>query len=123
MRTQNVPKTFQLATNYRSHTGIVNCAHSVIELITRFWPDSIDTLVPEKGIVEGLKPVFLNDWDSDSVRYVSFFLLSNPFSHSCFITRSNFFSVKGAMTLWSTCKSGLKDIHQREPYRIWGPTM
>jgi len=99
MRTQNVPKTFQLATNYRSHAGIVNCAHSVIELITRFWPDSIDTLAPEKGIVEGLRPVFLNDWDSDSVRYVSFFLPFSPYSYSCFIHRSNFFSVKGVMTL------------------------
>ncbi|KAF5377280.1 hypothetical protein D9615_006447 [Tricholomella constricta] len=71
-RPQNPPKTFQLATNYRSHAGIVNCAHSVIELITRFWPYSIDTLAPEKGIVDGLKPVFLNGWDTDNVRYEQF---------------------------------------------------
>ncbi|KAG1718094.1 uncharacterized protein EDB91DRAFT_1231737 [Suillus paluster] len=30
------PTMFQLAINYRSHGGIVNCAHSVIEIITRF---------------------------------------------------------------------------------------
>ncbi|KAG6859929.1 hypothetical protein C0995_001823 [Termitomyces sp. Mi166 len=71
-RSQSAPKTFQLATNYRSHSGIVNCAQSVIELITRFWPYSIDTLAPEKGIVDGLKPVFLNGWDDDNVRYVTF---------------------------------------------------
>lgn len=68
----HAPKTFQLATNYRSHAGIVNCAHSIIELITRFWPYSIDNLAPERGIVEGLKPVFLHGWDDDSVRYEQF---------------------------------------------------
>ncbi|KAG5646925.1 hypothetical protein DXG03_002001 [Asterophora parasitica] len=71
-RPQTTLKTFQLATNYRSHAGIVNCAHSVIGLITRFWPDSIDSLAPEKGIVDGLKPVFLNGWDTDNVRYEQF---------------------------------------------------
>ncbi|KAG6919462.1 hypothetical protein DXG01_005721 [Tephrocybe rancida] len=77
---QIAPKTFQLATNYRSHAGIVNCAQSVIELITRFWPYSIDTLAPEKGIVEGLKPVFLNGWDEDNVRYEQF-LFGSSGSH------------------------------------------
>lgn len=69
-RPRHSPKTFQLATNYRSHAGIVNCAQSVIELITTFWPYSIDTLAREKGIVDGLKPVFLSGWDADNVRYV-----------------------------------------------------
>ncbi|KAG6879012.1 hypothetical protein C0992_005839, partial [Termitomyces sp. T32_za158] len=68
-QTQSPPRTFQLATNYRSHSGIVNCAQSIIGLITRFWPYSIDTLAPEKGIVNGLKPVFLDGWDDDNVRY------------------------------------------------------
>ncbi|RDB28998.1 TPR and ankyrin repeat-containing protein 1 [Hypsizygus marmoreus] len=77
---QNSPKTFQLATNYRSHAGIVNCAHSVIELITRFWPNSIDLLAPERGIVEGLKPVFLEGWDSSNVRYEQF-LFGSSGSH------------------------------------------
>jgi hypothetical protein len=51
---------FQLAVNYRSHGGIVNCAHSVIQLITNFWPYTIDKLAPEQGLVDGLKPIFLN---------------------------------------------------------------
>jgi len=53
------PKMFQLTVNYRSHAGIVNCAHSVVSLITRFWPDAIDILAPERGVVDGAKPVFL----------------------------------------------------------------
>jgi len=66
------PRSFQLAVNYRSHAGIVNCAHSVIELITQFWPHAIDNLVEERGVIDGLKPVFFNGWDEDSVRYEQF---------------------------------------------------
>ncbi|KAK0440419.1 uncharacterized protein EV420DRAFT_1650550 [Desarmillaria tabescens] len=46
------PEMFQLAVNYRSHAGIVDCAHSVIDLIMMFWADSIDRLSPEMGILE-----------------------------------------------------------------------
>ncbi|TCD62368.1 hypothetical protein EIP91_006977 [Steccherinum ochraceum] len=66
------PETFQLITNYRSHNGIVGCAHSVVALITEFWPHAIDTLAEEKGIVDGLKPVFFSGWDKDTVRYEQF---------------------------------------------------
>ena len=66
------PMVFQLAINYRSHGGIVNCAHSVIERIMHFWPDAIDSLQPERGVVDGLKPVFFSGWDQDTVRYEQF---------------------------------------------------
>ncbi|KII86508.1 hypothetical protein PLICRDRAFT_44106 [Plicaturopsis crispa FD-325 SS-3] len=71
-KTIEPPKSFQLAVNYRSHAGIVNCAHSVIELITEFWPYAIDILAQEKGIVQGLRPVFLGGWDQNTVRYEQF---------------------------------------------------
>ncbi|KAI6021001.1 hypothetical protein BKA83DRAFT_14200 [Pisolithus microcarpus] len=71
-RTITQPQSFQLAINYRSHGGIVNCAHSVIDLISHFWPNSIDQLQPEHGIVDGLKPVFFTGWDKDTVRYEQF---------------------------------------------------
>ena len=67
---QEAPRTFQLAVNYRSHGGIVQCAHSVIELITEFWPYAIDVLARERGVVNGSKPVFFSGWDSETVRYV-----------------------------------------------------
>jgi hypothetical protein len=54
------PKHFTLSINYRSHRGIVNCAHSVIELLTRMWPDSIDVLDRESGLIDGPKPAFLS---------------------------------------------------------------
>ncbi|KAF8449396.1 hypothetical protein L210DRAFT_3500840 [Boletus edulis BED1] len=66
------PTTFQLAINYRLHGGIVNCAHTIIERITHFWPHAIDGLQPEHGIVDGLKPVFFRGWDQDTVRYEQF---------------------------------------------------
>jgi hypothetical protein len=66
------PRTFQLAINYRSHGGIVTCAHSIIELITKFWPYAIDILAREQGIVDGHKPVFFSGWDHDTVRYEQF---------------------------------------------------
>ena len=54
------PKTYELLINYRSHGGIVNCARSVIELITQYWPHSIDILRPERASVDGLRPVFFS---------------------------------------------------------------
>jgi superfamily I DNA/RNA helicase len=91
---QNATQTFQLATNYRSHAGIVNCAHSVIERITKFWPYSIDTLSREIGIVDGLKPVFLNGWDTDNVRYVRLKSLFKLFNFDI-ASRNNFFLEQG----------------------------
>ncbi|KAI0369978.1 hypothetical protein BV20DRAFT_945276 [Pilatotrama ljubarskyi] len=69
-RTQ--PESFHLAVNYRSHAGIVDCAYSVIELITEFWPHAIDFLGRETGMVEGMKPVFFSGWDQNTVRYEQF---------------------------------------------------
>ncbi|KAG2048327.1 hypothetical protein BDR06DRAFT_976091 [Suillus hirtellus] len=66
------PAIFQLAINYTSHGGIVNCASSVIELITKFWPNTVDNLRPEKGVVDGLKPVFFTGWDKNTVHHEQF---------------------------------------------------
>ncbi|KAK0443136.1 uncharacterized protein EV420DRAFT_1649415 [Desarmillaria tabescens] len=60
---QHPPEMFQLAVNYRSHAGIVDCARSIIDLLMTFWNDSIDRLSPEMGIVGGAKPVFFNNKD------------------------------------------------------------
>jgi hypothetical protein len=66
------PKSFKLVTNFRSHGGIVKCAHSIIALIMRFWPYAIDILPQEEGIVDGIKPIFFSGRDRDNVRYESF---------------------------------------------------
>ncbi|KAI5829770.1 hypothetical protein K523DRAFT_416462 [Schizophyllum commune Tattone D] len=73
----NEPRSFQLTTNYRSHGGIVDCAHSIISLIMEYWPDSIDMLARERGQVGGPKPVFLTGWSNDNVRYEQFLFTSS----------------------------------------------
>ncbi|KAL4069229.1 hypothetical protein J3A83DRAFT_3504128 [Scleroderma citrinum] len=58
------PMTFQLTTNYRSHSGIVNCAQAVIDLIVRFWPHTIDILQPERSVIMGLEPICFSGEDA-----------------------------------------------------------
>ena len=74
-RTLKDPSFFQLPTNYRSHGGIVDCSNSVIELVKRFWPYSIDNLQPERGVVGGVRPVFLTGWEG--FQYQNFFTTGN----------------------------------------------
>lgn len=69
----SIPQEFQLAVNYRSHGGIVKAAHSVVQLISRFWPHAIDALAEEKGIIDGARPVFFTGWEEDRSRYERFF--------------------------------------------------
>ena len=47
----------------------MNCARSVIELITRYWPYSIDILKPERAIVDGFRPIFFAG--QGNVRFLS----------------------------------------------------
>ncbi|TFK22056.1 hypothetical protein FA15DRAFT_706710 [Coprinopsis marcescibilis] len=68
------PPTFSLSTNYRSHGGIVSCAHSVIELITDLWPNSLDKMAPEKGLVDGLRPFFFSGFHSDAIKLADFLM-------------------------------------------------
>ena len=51
---------FELTTNYRSHSGIVDCAQAVIDLIVHFRPDSIDVLRPQRSVIEGLAPIWFS---------------------------------------------------------------
>jgi hypothetical protein len=64
------PVMFHLTVNYRSHAGIVDCAHSVIEIITRYWRNTIDSLPREKGNLYGAKPIFYSDLSPEFVEEV-----------------------------------------------------
>ncbi|KAJ7755559.1 hypothetical protein B0H16DRAFT_1540848 [Mycena metata] len=88
------PRTFQLTLNHRSHSGIVNCAHSIVELITKLWPDAIDVLERERGTVDGPRPIFFTNWDGESPECKQF-LFGNQRSgghselgaHQCILVR------------------------------------
>ncbi|KAK0245331.1 hypothetical protein EDD85DRAFT_800629 [Armillaria nabsnona] len=88
---QQPPEMFQLAVNYRSHAGIVDCAHSIIDLITTFWKDSIDRLSPEMGIVDGVKPIFFNNEDRAQLEQFIFCDGGDPIefgAQQCIIVRN-----------------------------------
>lgn len=36
----------------------MNCARTIVELITHYWPYSIDVLEPERAIIDGFRPIF-----------------------------------------------------------------
>ncbi|KAF9523641.1 hypothetical protein CPB83DRAFT_898589 [Crepidotus variabilis] len=57
------PKTFFLAVNFRSHSGIVNVARSVVSVIQRFWPQTLDKMEEERGRFPGPKPIFFKRWN------------------------------------------------------------
>jgi hypothetical protein len=57
----NVPEEpLKLTINYRSHSGILKLAGSVIDLIDEFFRDSIDHLPDDEGMFPGPMPVFLD---------------------------------------------------------------
>ena len=50
---------FSLSQNFRTHTGVLRLAQSVIDLISYFFPQSIDVLDPEISHIYGEPPIFL----------------------------------------------------------------
>ncbi|KAJ7451061.1 hypothetical protein FB451DRAFT_1284562 [Mycena latifolia] len=90
------PRPFQLTVNYRSHAGIVNCARTVIEIITKLWPNAIDVLDPERGMVDGLRPIFFTNWDAQNVQSKQLLFGNQPSggyielgAQQCILVRNN----------------------------------
>ncbi|CAE6457629.1 unnamed protein product, partial [Rhizoctonia solani] len=66
------PALFHLPFNYRSHSGIVACASSLVELISKLFPNSIDKLGRETGLIGGPRPVFFSGWENSSIPIARF---------------------------------------------------
>ncbi|KAM7258275.1 hypothetical protein ACFE04_014016 [Oxalis oulophora] len=49
----------QLSQNFRTHRGVLNMAQSVVDLLIRFFPTTIDRLSPETSLISGEVPVLL----------------------------------------------------------------
>jgi hypothetical protein len=60
-RLATVPPLLQLATNYRSHNGILGCANLLVTLLVSLFPSSIDRLRSERSPQDGAAPVLLPD--------------------------------------------------------------
>lgn len=54
-----MPEIAHLSRNFRTHMGVVSLANSVVQLIERFFPESIDKLPPESSTVTGPLPILL----------------------------------------------------------------
>ena len=54
-----VPKLHTLTQNFRSHSGILQLAASVIDLLMHFFGSSLDKLPSDQGMFPGPKPVLL----------------------------------------------------------------
>jgi hypothetical protein len=68
------PPVFQLIRNYRSHGGIVECASCIVDLISKFWPNTIDKLEREIGVIAGanMQPIFFRRGKDDDDHYMHF---------------------------------------------------
>ncbi|XP_048428983.1 uncharacterized protein LOC125472003 [Pyrus x bretschneideri] len=56
----------QLTQNFRTHTGVLKLSQSIVELLYRFFPHSIDILVPETSLIHGEAPVVLESGEDEN---------------------------------------------------------
>jgi superfamily I DNA/RNA helicase len=57
----------QLTQNFRSQNNILQLAHSVIEIIEQFFPETIDILNKESSQVVGPKPILFSSNESSHI--------------------------------------------------------
>ncbi|KAL7106139.1 hypothetical protein ACP275_07G092500 [Erythranthe tilingii] len=70
-----VSDTFCLSQNFRTHTGVLRLAQSIIDLICHFFPQSIDVLAPESSFIYGESPIVLEPGSDEN-------LIMSIFGHS-----------------------------------------
>ncbi|XP_076897932.1 uncharacterized protein LOC143551363 [Bidens hawaiensis] len=61
-----VSEIFQLKQNFRTHAGVLDLAHSVIQVLSRYFPHSIDILEPETSLISGEAPVLLESGNDEN---------------------------------------------------------
>ncbi|XP_043544767.1 TPR and ankyrin repeat-containing protein 1-like [Chiloscyllium plagiosum] len=67
-------RIYQLHQNYRSHSGILNLASGVVDLLQYYFPESFDRLPRDSGLFDGPKPSLL---ESCSVSDLAILLRGN----------------------------------------------
>ncbi len=60
-------KPYRLTINFRSHSGVLKLAGSVIDLISEFFKDSIDQLPDDEGMFPGPTPVLVESCEVDEL--------------------------------------------------------
>ena len=59
-----IPEVSQLRVNFRSHTGVLNLASSIIDLLKEYFPLSFDYLPGDEGMFTGPTPVLFDTCDA-----------------------------------------------------------
>ncbi|XP_039192831.1 TPR and ankyrin repeat-containing protein 1 isoform X2 [Crotalus tigris] len=67
-------RIYELYQNYRSHSGILNLASGVVDLLQWYFPESFDRLPRDRGLFDGPKPTVL---ESCSVSDLAILLKGN----------------------------------------------
>ncbi|KAI3735128.1 hypothetical protein L6452_14616 [Arctium lappa] len=61
-----VSEIFQLKQNFRTHSGVLELAQSVIEILYCYFAHSIDVLEPETSLISGEAPVLLESGNDEN---------------------------------------------------------
>ncbi|KAI4256107.1 MAG: hypothetical protein L6R42_006401 [Xanthoria sp. 1 TBL-2021] len=67
----NRPQTFELGLNYRSHDGIVRLGSFVMGLLWETFPETVDKLQPEEGLLPGPVPTLFLGCEPDILAKIS----------------------------------------------------
>jgi hypothetical protein len=62
-----MPLIEHLKVNYRTHSGILEVASSVVDALRRFFPQHIDALERERAFFQGPKPLLLSTVTTDDL--------------------------------------------------------
>ncbi|KAJ4710301.1 UvrD-like Helicase, ATP-binding domain, P-loop containing nucleoside triphosphate hydrolase [Melia azedarach] len=57
---------FSLSQNFHTHAGVLKLGQSIIDLLYRFFPHSVDILNPEKSFIFGEPPVLLESGNNEN---------------------------------------------------------
>ncbi|KAK1551636.1 hypothetical protein Q3G72_001719 [Acer saccharum] len=60
-----ISDVLSLRQNFRTHSGVLKLAQSIIELLFRFFPHSIDVLKPEISLIYGEPPILLESENNE----------------------------------------------------------
>lgn len=63
----HTPPVHSLALNYRTHAGILDCAHVCVTLLKAMFPLALDTLPRERAFFDGPAPLLLNSFNEEDL--------------------------------------------------------
>ncbi|KAM1966183.1 hypothetical protein ACFX15_046434 [Malus domestica] len=61
-----ISEIFHLTPNFHTHAGVLKLSQSIVELLYRFFPLSIDILKPETSLIYGEAPVLLESREDEN---------------------------------------------------------